>query len=179
VKKKYELFDEKKINHNYSVSSGCCRLFQQERDWTCAVACIRSIMSGLVTIIPSEDNVVDLYNLVPGPLYSKDIKKLGILKDFDVKYGCDNINVSFDMILSYLENGYHIMVESMYNYAHWMVLLGYYPLRGGIEKSELLLYDPYYDRVRLVIVDEFLSMWIDGNHTENMIEKDFVAIKSK
>ena len=60
-----------------------------------------------------------------------------------------------------MEDGYYVMVESMYNYAHWMVLLGYYPLeQANVEKSRLLVYDPWFDQVRLLIADEFLPMWV-------------------
>ena len=79
-----------------------------------------------------------------------------------------------------MNNGYAIMIESMINYAHWLVLLGYYIIGDSrdIESHKVLVYDPYYDKVRLIIADEFLSMWIDGDHEKTGVVKDFIAIKS-
>jgi hypothetical protein len=31
--------------------------------------------------------------------------------------------------------------------------------------------------VRLVLVDEFLSMWRDGNYENTRVDKDFIAVK--
>ena len=115
----------------------------------------------------------------PGPYYSKDIKSMGMVAKYDVLYGCDNKNINMDNILEYITNGYFIMLECLYNYAHWIVLLGFYPLADNIEKSKLLIYDPYYNEVRLLNADEFINMWIDGNYLENKIEKDFIAIRRK
>lgn len=64
------------------------RLFPQERDWTCSIACLRSITSSPKNI-GTECFIVENYNLKPGPHYSKDIKELNILKDFSVEFGCD------------------------------------------------------------------------------------------
>ena len=67
------------------------------------------------------------------------------------------------------------MAECMYNYAHWVVVLGYFAVRNAedTEEHRILIYDPYYDQVRLVIADEFLTMWCDpAGH-----EKEFVAIR--
>ena len=77
-----------------------------------------------------------------------------------------------------MEQGYFVMLESMINYAHWTVLLGYYPLCGNdLEKAKLLMYDPYYDEVRLVNADEFISMWRDGSYETTRIDRDFIAVK--
>ena len=74
-----------------------------------------------------------------------------------------------------LAEKYYIMAECMYNYAHWVVVLGYFAVRDpeDTEEHRILLYDPYYDQVRLVIADEFLTMWCDPDgHV-----KEFVAIR--
>ena len=178
--RKREMFEPNYVECRNIVMSKVSELYKQERDWTCSVACIRTILSGYVDKVEDEDYFVSTYKLKPGPYYSKDVKKLKILKAYDVVYGCDCINVSFDVLLTLMENGYSIMVESMYNYAHWFVILGYYPLREkDVEKSMLLVYDPYYDEVRLIRADEFINMWIDGNYVNTKIEKDFIAIRNK
>ena len=153
-------------------------LYPQERDWTCSIACIRTILSAIINSVPKEDYIIEKYNMTPGPYYSKDIKNLGILNSYDVKYGCDNTNVIFENIINMVKDGYYIMLESMINYSHWLVFLGYYTYNtNDIEKAKLLMYDPYYNEVRLVNADEFITMWIDGDYENSRIEKDYIAIR--
>lgn len=168
------------LKNRHVVSNGPKKLFLQETDWTCSIACIRTLLSGFLADVEEEKDFVEKYSLKPGPHYSRDIKRIGILDDYDTVYGCDAENVSFDMVLDLMKQGYYIMLECMYNYAHWLVLLGYYPLDNStLEKSSLLVYDPYYNNVRLLNADEFIAMWIDGNYGNTMVEKDFIAIRKK
>lgn len=178
MKRVHEFFKVENLSHKNTVVSAPKKMFPQETDWTCSVACIRTILSGFLPEVPEEASFVDTYHLVPGPHYSRDIKRLNMLDEYDVVFGCDCEDISFDRILDYVEEGYGVMLECMYNYAHWFVLLGYYPLEDGdIEKSKLLVYDPYYDEVRLLRTEEFINMWIDGNYENTRIEKDFIAVK--
>lgn len=180
MNRKFEYFEQHELEHKTVESRTPKRLFPQERDWTCAVACIRTMLSGLQKQVPPEQEIVEKYHLIPGPYYSGDIKDLGLLMDYDVIYGCDTQSISFDHILDYMGNGYYIMVESMYNYSHWFVLLGYFPLNDGkLEHSRLLVFDPYYNEVRLLNVDEFISMWIDGNYEQSKVIQDFIAVRKK
>lgn len=178
MQRKDQLFKRTTLLHNGVVSNAPKKLFPQETDWTCSIACIRTILSGIIENVPSEEYYVNTYKMIPGPHYSGNIKELGILDEYDVIYGCDETEKTFDKVLDYLENGYFIMLESMYNYSHWLVLLGYYPLGDDdLEKSRLLMYDPYYDETRLFSVDEFISMWIDGNYAQTKVERDFIALR--
>lgn len=175
--RKQEYFEAIKLKHKDVISCTPSTLFPQETDWTCSIACIRTILSGICKNIPEEEFFINKYNLTPKPYYSNDIKNLGILNEYNAIYGQDIKNNNIDNVLDYVENGYFVMLESMYNYAHWMVLLGYYPLENNIEKSKLLMFDPYYNEIRLINVDEFIGMWMDGNYAKNSIENDFIAIK--
>lgn len=178
MKRKEEYFQKNRLRHNKVVSMQPRELFPQETDWTCIVACIRTLLSGIITDVPQEREFVIACNLKPGPHYSKEIKESHVLDAYKVIYGCDITAKEFDMVLDYMEEGYYIMLECMYNYAHWMVLLGYYPVEeSNIEKSTLLMYDPYFDQVRLINVDEFLSMWLDGDYANNGVKKEFIAIQ--
>lgn len=160
------------------VSNPPVNMFPQETDWTCSIACVRTLLSGVVEKVPSEEELVKKYEMTPGPYYSKDMKKRGMFSEYDIIYGCDHPDAEFEYVLELMKDGYHVMLECMYNYAHWFVLLGYYPLAGGeLEKSSLLIYDPYYDNVRLLNADEFLAMWIDGDYINSQVKKDFVAIR--
>lgn len=163
--------------NNICISSNILQVFPQERDWTCSVACIRTILSGIDKKVLSEKEFINKYKLIPGPYFSKDIKKLKLLSKYEVIYGCDEKDVKFNNILKYMKNSYSIMFESMYNFSHWMVLLGCYILDRNMEKGKMVTYDPYYDEIRLLNVDEFLSMWQDGNYQKNKVLKDFIAIK--
>lgn len=176
--RKFELFSKLKLNTQTCVSNVPRVLYKQERDWTCSIACIRTLLSNVSDNVLSEDEFISIFKLAPSPYYSKDIKSLCILSNIDVVYGCDFDEVTFDTVLDYLSTGYYVMVECMINYAHWLVLLGYFPVcNNNVEASELLLYDPYYDKVRLVNVDEFVSMWIDGDYGNTNVKCDFIAIK--
>lgn len=179
MKRKPELFGIRRMAHDDVLISHPRRLYPQERDWTCSVACIRTMMSAFLKKVPSEETLVKRYDLRPGPHYSRDIKALGMLKHYDVLYGCDQQpQDDFDTVLDYVAQGYCVMLESMINYGHWMVLLGYYPLQeNDPETSRLLMYDPYYDQVRLLNADEFISMWRDGNYEETRVDRDFIAIR--
>lgn len=179
-KRKGEVFLQYRENMKNldSVSNTPPKLFPQERDWTCAIACIRTILSACGGSL-TEDEIINNYHMMPGPYFSKDIKKLDILKDYDTVYGCDANGTKLDTIIDYMKSGYYVMVESMINFAHWHVVLGYYTIADftDMEKFKFLMYDPYYNELKLVNVDEFDGMWLDGNHAKNGVEKDFIAIK--
>lgn len=176
--RKAELFPKFELSHKNVITWKAHQMFLQERDWTCAISCIRTLLSGMQSDVPSEDSYIKEYKLGPSPYYSKDIKRLELLAGRDVIYGCDVDKINFDKILSYLEGGYGIMLESLHNYAHWMVLLGYYPLTNEADdKSQLLMYDPYMNQVRLLNTEEFVNMWIDADHNKNGIVNDFIAIR--
>ncbi len=177
--RKFELFQKNKTNIKKSVCNCPPDLFKQERDWTCSIACIRSLISGVKSDWKSEDEIIDNYALTPQPYFSRDIKRLNILKDFDVIYGCDQKSITFDIIAQYMENGYYIMLESMINYSHWMVLLGCFVFNGDSdpETDTLVFFDPYYNSLKAMLLDEFINVWEDANSEENKVFKDFIAVK--
>lgn len=79
--------------------------FRQERDWTCSIACIRTLLSSFLDVVPSEDFFVIKYGLSPSVYYSKDIKKLDILSEYDVIYCCDEI-IDLEKLLDYIDLEY-------------------------------------------------------------------------
>ncbi len=177
--RKKEYFNYQDLSHQAVICRAPLTMFPQERDWTCSVACIRTILSGIDGSVLPEDHFVETYKLTPGPLFSRDLKALGLLDGYDVIYGCDRASTSFDQLLSYMEDGYYVMMESMLNFSHWFVLMGYFPASDrDIEKGRVLVYDPYYNCPRLLILDEFIQMWLDGNHHVNSVRQDFVAVRT-
>jgi hypothetical protein len=173
----FEVFKPAKVNYDKVVTQSPPVFYPQEKDWTCFLGCIRTILTGITEDIPSEEEFVEKYQLEKKPYFSEDIKNSEMLKDYSVMYGCDDPLVSFDDILLHCREGYYVMLETMYNFSHWFVLLGYYPSHNDVEISRILVYDPYYDEVRLLNLDEFLGMWIDGDFPHTKVEKDYIAIK--
>ena len=179
--RKSEFFEKMVLRNTDSISAVPPKLFHQERDWTCSIACIRTLLSAIEETVPAEDEFVEKYGLVPGPHYSRDIKKLNLLEGYDVIYGCDDRDDNFDDILDMMKQGYYIMLESMVNYSHWLVLLGYFASAdtNDIEKTKLLFFDPYYNELKLLNTEEFIGMWIDGNYAVSKVKHDYIAIKKQ
>lgn len=138
------------------------RLYPQKRDWTCAVACARSIASLPV----SEDTMVSALHLKVGPHYSDEMVSW-FPREFQVVAGRDNTGYDISDLLYLLQQGYYVSL--MYSF-HWRVLIGHI-MMGDIEHSVCLLYDPYYNRVEQVITDELCALLA--------AEMDFVAVKEK
>ena len=179
--RKFELFQKNKIYIDSSVSHCPPILFRQERDWTCAFACLRTIMSGFDDNWLSEREIIKKYSLTPKPYFSADIKNLRIIDHMNVIYGCDASAVSFNDIVTLMKSGYYVMLESLTNYSHWMVLIGCYVLGDGSDAEEIKLsfFDPYYNDIKNMLLDEFINIWIDAENEINGIERDFLAINKK
>ncbi len=180
-KRESVLFKPYTVTFDKTIACAPPRLYPQETDWTCSLGCIRTMLSALDENVMEEKAFVEKFKMKPQPYYSKDIKALSILDGYDAIYGCDSTDTNLDKILNYCAEGYYVMVESMINYSHWLVLMGYYTVQeyGDVEKSKLLFFDPYYNEIKMIRVDEFLSMWIDGNYAETKVAKDFIAIKNR
>lgn len=161
------------------VSAVPPRLYRQERDWTCSVACLRSITSKWVNI-GSEDEVVTKYHMEHGPHYAHDLIECGALNGFD--YVTSSINPNPDEELnrlhSLLDEGATIMVETCRSFDHWLVLLAYFPNECEYaEDQHVLFWDPYYGETLLMRASEFCDEWISGEWATNNIICDFIAIK--
>lgn len=158
---------------NCSLLSSVRSVFRQERDWTCAIACLRTIMRNKF----DEDWLISQCEIQPGPQCSKNLKEyLNKVRMKDgVIFGCDNryTNVKPVSRLETLMTGYDVMIEIMLNYAHWVVLLGIYKM-GDIKKDTVVLYDPYFDAIRTFPLEEIISMWYAAG--ENTIDHDYVAV---
>ena len=231
MERKSEFFEAAPWRQLFSVSKVPPVLYPQEADWTCSVACVRTILSGILggpQGVPGEAEIVARFGLKPGPHFSAEIRDLGLLEPggagrtggaqdagagraggpqgagagepggrpeagsagglcpgiSDVIYGADEnlggLKTIPDMC-DYMRAGYYVMLESMINYSHWMVMLGYFSLGGSgdSEDGRILFYDTYYDRVRLEIADEFAGMWEDPEADVNGIRHDFICVKGK
>ena len=60
-----------------------------------------------------------------------------------------------------------------------MVLIGCYSFGNNTdpETIKLLFYDPYYNDIKIILLDEFINVWIDADVKENGVEKDYLAIR--
>lgn len=159
-----------------SYASTIDKMFRQERDWTCAIACLRTLFNGKFT----EDELIEKHEIEKGPKYSKDIKPWieGLARPRDYYLGCDYkyVNVRPAERLATLLNSYNVMVELTLNYAHWVVILHYAHL-GSLADDVVTIYDPYFNKVRLFPAEEILSMWYGIMEAE--IEHDFVAVRKE
>lgn len=147
-------------------------LRRQHRDWTCSVACLRTILCTNM----SEDYMIDMLGLQPGPHYSKDMKQtVNIFGHYQFDFGCDcdgDTQTRFAKLLTMLGIGWSVMIETIHNGGHWLILLGYYPVGTTIADCNLLLWDPYLGETRLENAEEVISMWSDGNSVN-----DYIAVK--
>lgn len=168
---KHELFDPCITKNTENIISKVKKCYPQERDWTCCFACIRT----LLTDPPEEDFFSK--DLEPGPFFSKDVLERKILSGLDVKYGCEE-QLEFDGILDLMKQGYNVMVECMINYSHWVVILGYYPKGEQQADNYLLIFDPYYNEVRLIRTEELMGMWCDGEPSPDRVMFDYIAIRN-
>lgn len=159
-----------------SYTSTIDKMFKQERDWTCAIACLRTLFNGKFT----EDEFIEKHEIQKGPKYSKDIKpwlsSIAHPKDFTL--GCDfkykNI-LPAERLASLLTN-HNVMVELTLNYAHWVVILHYAHL-GSLAEDVITIYDPYFNKVRLFPAEEIISMWYGIMEAD--VENDFVAVRKE
>lgn len=170
-----------KLTFNHNINSNIRTFFRQERDWTCSIACLRSLLSSLDIFVPTEEDFIESEKLVPGPHYAKDITKWSYLLGYDVKSSIDHSILDKDPVHELCElmiEGYSVMIDTMLNYDHWVVVVGIYP-NENIVKSQISIYDPYYNKVRLFSLEEFVSMWSSGEHSVNGVVYDYIAIKKK
>ena len=168
-----EYFDAEKKENFISCSNTPPRLLRQERDWTCSVAAVRSILSAFADKPLTENDFIAKYKLTPGPHYTEEIlnkKMFGDNKKILSHLDFDKDDVSLKLLNKLLAQKYYIMAECMYNYSHWVVILAYLAVRNksDTEEHQILFYDCYYDETRLVRADEFATMWCDpdGHYRE-------------
>ena len=154
------------------------KLYKQERDWTCAIACIRSILSSM-NYTKTEDEIIEEFQLTPGPLYSKQIKNLNILENYETIYGFEfETKPTLSDFYTLMKDNYFVMIESMINFDHWLVALAYLPNGQDITANHtILLYDPYFNEVKTYRAEEFGAMWCSGMHVKNKVTNDFIAVK--
>lgn len=170
-----EYFPPARFRHEMTGTALCAPrdLFRQERDWTCGVACLRTLMSGIVPV-PSETLFVFNNHLTPGPLYSRDFKTLTGSADgafpallnprLEVRYGCDDPErdaLDESDVWVWLRDGWRVAVDWMMSFDHWCVIMGYFPL-GSPREHEVVFYDPYYDDIRLAHAPDLGVMWRSG-----------------
>jgi hypothetical protein len=173
-----EYFAERKNLREYtSVARVPSSLFRQERDWTCSVACVRTLLSGVGERVPSENAFIKKYHLVAGDHFVEEIIEKQMFPQYlKIKTYADfpQEELNLELLCKLLNENYFIMAETIINGDHWVVVLGYYAVRDkkNPEEHQILIYDPYYDAVRLVIADEFETMWCSPKGKS----REFIAI---
>lgn len=184
---KHEFFPVRPYQYGVTQAAVCSlsNMYRQERDWTCGLACVRTIAADLAPGFPSEDDIVQKYQLTPGPLSSEDIKRLGLLElpGLEVQYGCDIAKpeeLDPSVIWSLISRGYRVMTEWMMSYDHWTVILGYFPDGHDQERSQLLYWCPYFGEMRMVRAGDFEVMWHGGlQRLGRPGPGDFIAVRKR
>lgn len=163
--------------------------YKQEHDWTCSVACLRTI----ARTIKSEQEIVEELGMERGAYYSdffyEKFKKGDWASKYDMVFGCNDTlctvegtsewskaKAKFTYLCILLRIGYSVMVESTYNVSHWMVLLGYLPKGTDFSDCEVLLWDPYLGKYRVENLEEFITMWYNGGNV-NGVKGDYIAVR--
>lgn len=184
-----ELFQPAPFRHEMVGTALCSpdELYKQERDWTCGVACIRTLASGIITV-PSETLFISNNDLIPGSFGSKDFKSwefgrrgFPILSDprLDVRYGCDDAQraeLDCSDVWHWLRRGYRVALKLMTTFesGHWCVVLCYFP-RAGVRSHDVVIYDPYHDEIRTIRSSELEMMW--RNFGDVSSRHDYVLIR--
>lgn len=129
-KRIFEYFKASELKKEYTTC-GCFpkMLYKQQRDWTCSIAFIRTLISDLISDVADEDYFINQYKLKPSPYYTKDIREIGILEQYCNKIiysaDLDQEEISLYSLQQLLRENYFIMAECLYNVAHWIVIMGY------------------------------------------------------
>lgn len=143
--------------------------YRQKRDWTCSIACLRTICSHKDFLNISEEDVLKkIPSIKPGPQWSSNIKSWGLLPE-DTIYGCER-TIELEGLLELLRT-HNVMMESKYSGGHWLAILSYHV--NGHNEAKVELYDPWKDAIRIESAAEVIYMWHDSN---NPHYHDFVAI---
>lgn len=166
--------NEKQWCPKYTQLASVPHLYPQERDWTCSVACLRSIVSGEYDI--SEDSIVDSCPIEMGPQTSKAVRHWMPYATSRFLFGAYQPLPEKDTLRALVElmKTHTVMIECMINYEHWVVLLGFTYL-GSLENSMFILYDPYLNTVRTVMAEELLNEWFYV--TTDGPDHDYVAFE--
>lgn len=178
MKRLCEYFQYDKPCSYGSYSSTPPVLYPQERDWTCSVACIRSILSAFDKKVPSEDELIKRFDLKKGPHYTDEIcqkRMFGNNRKIFSSLDCEAEDINLKLLNNLLKKKYFVMTECLYNYAHWVVVVGYFAVKGARNREEhtIAFFEPYYNEIRLVRADEFETMWCDAEGHF----REFVAVK--
>ena len=181
----HDFFNPEQYRHKITGSTACVpsALYPQMFDWTCSIACIRSITSGIIDM-PDDITLVKSLNLKPGPYYSKDLKALNILdnKHLEVSYGCDDPNQDIldpSDIWLLLHDGWRVMANWMMSRDHWTVMMGYLVTEENQELNQILYYCPYFNEIRTVRTGDFECMWNGGGQSNIIGQPDYIAVRAR
>lgn len=180
LSRKPEYFDKAApMGFKNVVASIPPKLYRQERDWTCSIACLRSVFSKFGEPI-SENEIIDKYSLVPGPQYSADLIGSGLLDAYVYETTDKEGDTASELnrVYSLLSEGATVMVETCKSFDHWLVMLAYFPNECNYtEDHDILFWDPYYNETLLMRASEFCDEWLSGYWSKNGVVHDFIAIK--
>lgn len=157
------------------IQSGIETLYSQERDWTCGIACLRTLLNAThrkSTPMSENEMVVreQEYNKTPGPRTAKDLKDLAEMFKL-CKYILTKRDFSIDDITLYFKD-YLIAVESKLHGGRWFVVTS---IIVGSRTDCIQLYDPYYDMMLSFSLNQFYALWEDDKLLKGY--REFIAVR--
>lgn len=163
----------------HNVYSTVHKVHKQERDWTCGIASLVTLLSGKTAVDYTEERILHNCDIRMGPLCSRILIEILQKMEIPVEYRYGAEHSVDDKPISFivkLMKDYDIALETCLNGGHWIVLLSYTAL-GHPEKDIITFYDPYYDTVRTMSAEEIISMWIPT--MDGLLCHDYIAIRKK
>lgn len=170
-----EYFGETPDVKGPSIVNTPVNFYRQERDWTCSIACVRTVISAFNNNI-SEEQIIKDNNLKMGGQHIEDMKKWSCFKDLKLESQetrpIKDIQGLYDLLL----DNYIIICAHAYNLYHYIVCYGYLTTneRQNPENQCILFYDPYLDEHKLINADIFDTMWYDIGTNKY---RDYIAVK--
>lgn len=153
-----EHFDYPRLKYDmpHAVSEIPKNLYVQERDWTCAIACFRSIVDSDI----AEPNFIQQNSIMRGPHYTTEMKtKEWPHPNFEVKYAEGDVSdLDPSVVWQHLYEHWRVMLETDLNGGHWMIVLALVPTQNS---WDAVVWDPYYGRARVFDLPELLCMCHD------------------
>ena len=157
------------------LQSGIVNYYPQERDWTCGLACLRTLLNATYrkkTPLSEEELVArdKERGAVPGPRTASDLKNL--LKAFQLDeylFTPEDFEIKdiYDCFTAHL-----IAVESRLHGGHWLVIMS---ISKGKGSDYIELYDPYYDKILSFTLSQFYALWMDDKLLSN--SREFIAVR--
>lgn len=160
------------------MSSGIREFFAQQRDWTCGLAALRTLLTKnkFSFFRLSEEILVEhakQLGMKPGPRSAEDLKRIAGTfykreEDNPILTKCDFED--YDIVSLFKD--YNLAIECSIMGGHWLVIMD---IITNDDTTKVRLYDSYYNSVIELDLKQFNEMWEDKILTNTY--REFIAIR--